>query len=93
MEGLASCESLAKLDLTGNFIDALGGLRSCAVLEANGALRSLFLTGNPCAAAPAYRPFLLAVLPQLSALDGADATPGERIAAAQARPRRGVALR
>lgn len=86
MEGLAGCESLAKLDLTGNFIDAPGGLLSCVSLAANASLRHLYLTGNPCARSAEYRPFLLAVLPQLGWLDGAEVTPGERIAAQQARP-------
>jgi protein TilB len=81
---LEGCESLCKLDLTANFIASPAGLLSCARLASNGSLRELFLTGNPCCVDPAYRPFLVASLPQLSRLDGAEISPSERIAAQQA---------
>ena len=84
MVNLEGCESLSKLDLTANFIASPAGLLSCSRLACNPALRELFLTGNPCCGDPAYRPFLVASLPQLSRLDGADISPSERIAAQQA---------
>lgn len=84
IENLQSCESLAKLDLTANFVSAPAGLLSVASLRANKALLELYLTGNPCAAHPDYRSFVVASLPQLSKLDGAEVTPSERIAAGQA---------
>jgi hypothetical protein len=82
---LEGCEALAKLDLTANFIAAPAGLLSVAALRANRHLDELFLTGNPCDAAPSYRDFVVGSLPQLRRLDGADVTPKERIAAAQVR--------
>jgi protein TilB len=92
VESLEGCESLQKLDLTANFIAAPKGLLSVESLAANAALRELFLVGNPCEHSPAFRPFIIASLPQLAKLDGADVTPSERIAAAQALPRLRAAL-
>ncbi len=86
MENLAGCESLAKLDLTANFIAAPRGLLSVASLRDNAALSELFLTGNPCDKADGYRAFVLGSLPQLRRLDGQEVTPSERISAAQVRP-------
>ena len=88
MENLEGCESLSRLDLTANFIAAPGGLLSVASLRSNELLRDLFLTGNPCESAPGYRLFIIATLPQLARLDGAEITPRERIESLQARPRR-----
>jgi len=85
VENLAGCESLAKLDLSANFLAAPAGLLSVAALAANSQLTELFLTGNPCTAHPACRPFVVASLPQLRRLDGTDVTPSERIRALQAR--------
>lgn len=85
MENLDGCESLAKLDLTANFIGAPGGLLSVAQLQRNHALSELFLSGNPCCKDDGYRDFVIATLPQLTRLDGTDVTPKERIRAAQVR--------
>ena len=85
VENLAGCEALQKLDLTANFIAAPAGLLSVASLAANEHLRELFLTGNPCDKADGYRDFVIASLPQLQRLDGAEVTPKERICAAQVR--------
>jgi len=83
VQNLQRCESLAKLDLTINFIPK-AGLLSLASLGGNHALRELFLVGNPCADWPGYRQYVLGALPQLTRLDGMDVKPSERIAAAQA---------
>lgn len=82
VENLQGCESLRKLDLTCNFIDVecLASVRS---LRNNTALDELYLTGNPCAQWEGYRPYVLAVLPQLSSLDGVAVTRSERIGAVQ----------
>ena len=85
VENLSGCESLTKLDLTANFIAAPAGLLSVAELQHNRALTELFLAGNPCAKHDGYRDFVIATLPQLTRLDGADITPKERIKAAQVR--------
>ena len=85
VENLGGCESLAKLDLTANFIGAPRGLLSVAELQHNRGLSELFLAGNPCAKHDGYRDFVIATLPQLTRLDGTDVTPKERIKAAQAR--------
>lgn len=66
-QNLQRCESLAKLDLTVNFIPK-AGLLSLASLAPNHALRELFLIGNPCADWPGYRQYVVALLPQLTRL-------------------------
>ena len=83
VENLGGCESLTKLDLTANFIDAPRGLLSIAELQHNNALTELFLSGNPCTKHDGYRDFVIATLPHLIRLDGTDITPKERIKAAQ----------
>lgn len=83
MENLGGCESLTKLDLTANFIDAPRGLLSIEELQHNNALTELFLSGNPCTKHHGYRDFVIATLPHLKRLDGTDITPKERIKAAQ----------
>lgn len=70
VEGLSRCESLARLDLTLNFI-ALPALPSVRALSENWALRELHLMGNPCAAWEGCRPYVIASLPQLAELVGA----------------------
>ena len=82
VQNLQRCESLAKLDLTINFIPK-AGLLSLASLAGNHALRELFLMGNPCTDWPHYRQFVVGLLPQLARLDGQEVRPSERIVAAQ----------
>jgi Leucine Rich Repeat. len=48
IENLEGCESLAKLDLTCNFIDVEDLEESCYNLQKVPSLRELYLTGNPC---------------------------------------------
>lgn len=67
MQNLQRCESLARLDLTVNFIPK-AGLLSLASLAGSFNLRELFLTGNPCTDWPGYRQYVVASLPQLAKL-------------------------
>lgn len=80
IENLERCESLEKLDLTLNFI---GDLESVCSLQNNLLLRSLSLTGNPCADYKGYREYVIAKLPQLQRLDSKDISRSERIKAQQ----------
>lgn len=77
VDGLDRCESLARLDLTLNFI-GVAGLATLTSLAGNELLRELTLVGNPCTSWPEYRPYVLAVLPQLTRLDGQGVTADER---------------
>ena len=67
VENLERCESLAKLDLTMNFIETTS-LLSLATLQGNMHLKELHLIGNPCTEWSAYRPYVIATLPQLKRL-------------------------
>lgn len=78
IENLEACESLAKLDLTLNFVGQLTDVES---LRGNYNLRELILTGNPCAEYAGYREYVIAVLPQLQRLDCADVTDTHRLQA------------
>lgn len=84
IENLERCESLDKLDLTLNFI---GDLESVCTLKNNILLRSLSLTGNPCADYKGYREYVVAKLPQLERLDSKDISRSERIKAQQNLPK------
>ena len=48
IEGIEGCESLAKLDMTCNFIDMEDFEQSCINLSKCPNLREIYLTGNPC---------------------------------------------
>ena len=67
VQNLQGCESLAKLDLSVNFIPK-AGLLSLASLRQNAALTELHLLGNPCTEWPHYRSYVIALLPQLRQL-------------------------
>ena len=67
IENLHRCESLAKLDLTINFIE-VSALSSLANLQPLIFLRELHLLGNPCTKWSRYREYVVAVLPQLHIL-------------------------
>lgn len=84
IQNLQFCESLNKLDMTMNFVPK-AGLLSVHTLLANPALEELYLLGNPCADWPAYRDYVIAVLPDLKRLDGHHIKPSERILALQVR--------
>lgn len=80
IENLDGLESLKKLDLTLNFI---GELTSVNSLKDNYLLEELILTGNPCCDYQGYREYVIAVLPQLKTLDGAEIKRAERILASK----------
>ena len=67
IENLHRCESLAKLDLTMNFVDR-PALSSLACLQPLIFLRELHLLGNPCTKWQSYRAYVIAMLPQLRTL-------------------------
>ena len=67
VQNLQGCESLQKLDLTVNFIPK-AGLLSLHSLQSNSQLHELHLLGNPCAEWQHYRPYVVALLPQLCRL-------------------------
>lgn len=83
IEGLGNCELLEKLDLTVNFIDLDALEASIAHLVPLLHLRDLYLMGNPAAEWPGMRAYIVALLPQLRALDGKDVVRAERITARQ----------
>ncbi|KAI3425988.1 hypothetical protein D9Q98_007956 [Chlorella vulgaris] len=85
VQNLQRCESLRRLDLTANFIDK-AGLLSLHSLQENEHLEELLLLGNPCAAWPGYRTYVLGTLPRLQRLDAEPVLPSERIAAARQLP-------
>ena len=64
VQNLQRCESLARLDLTMNFIGK-ASLQSVGSLSANIFLTELHLVGNPCTEWASYRPFVIASVPQL----------------------------
>jgi protein TilB len=86
VEGLESCESLRKLDLTVNFIDSPTLLESLRALAACESLREVYLTGNPCTTFDGYRALVIALVPQLTKLDGEEISRSERIVARQRLP-------
>ena len=98
VENLQRCESLNKLDLTINFIDKKG-LLTIESLVHNEHLRDLYLVGNPGmdwkpgkkelkdenkgAGTVEARLYVVAMLPQVTRIDGKDVRPSERIVANQ----------
>lgn len=48
IEGVEGCESLKKLDLTCNFIELKGFMKSVTNLRKVKSLREIYLLGNPC---------------------------------------------
>jgi protein TilB len=84
IEGLNSCESLRKLDLTLNFIDFDALEESLKHLIDNYNLEDLYLVGNPIQtnwADRRYRDYVILACPQIKQLDGILISPAERIAA------------
>lgn len=47
IENIEGCESLRKLDLTANFLEAENYEKSCIEFGKTSSLRELYLTGNP----------------------------------------------
>jgi protein TilB len=87
IEGLKRCESLNKIDLTLNFVDAEDLKESCENLEWNCMLTDLYMTGNPCTDWANYRPYMIAKVESLLRLDGQEITKSERLAAKTQLPR------
>lgn len=84
IEGIERCESLRKLDLTLNFVDLEDLEASMLHLRRVESIRILHLTGNPCSDwKQGYRPFVVAMVPQLEELDGTAITATERLEALQ----------
>lgn len=81
IDDITSCEYLAKLDLTLNFVRVISNFNQnmgeCAHL------RDLILTGNPCCEFPNYRDYVIASLPQITRLDNTEISQTERIQAIQ----------
>lgn len=83
IEGLGSCEKLAKLDFTVNFIDVDFFQKSIENLKKNRELKELYLTGNPCTEFKGWKEFVIHTLQQIGKLDGVEITKSERILAKQ----------
>jgi len=83
IEGLSSCEFINKLDVIVNFIDVDELESSIEHLQPLLHLKELFLMGNPCTEWPGHRAFVIALLPQLSSLDGTEINKAEKIQAQQ----------
>lgn len=69
-----------------NFVDIDALEASCVHMSGLRSLSDLYLTGNPCTDWDGYRPYVLAMVPQLGRLDGEDVTRTERIRALQRLP-------
>lgn len=67
VQNLQRCESLARLDLTMNFVTKTS-LPTVASLASNIFLTEFHLVGNPCIQWVSYRPFVIASVPQLEKL-------------------------
>ena len=83
IEGLSSCEFINKLDVIVNFIDVDELESSIEHLQPLLHLKELFIMGNPCTEWPGHRAFVIALLPQLSSLDGTEINKAEKIQAQQ----------
>jgi len=87
IEGLQNCEFLKKLDLTVNFIDVDELEDSINHLVPLDRLRDLYFMGNPAEANWAgFKAYVIAKLPQITNLDGADITRSMQIQATQRLP-------
>jgi len=83
IEGLKFCESLHKLDLTLNFIEAKNLKSSLEELAYCEQLREIYLTGNPCTDWPRYKEYIMAKLKSIARIDGEDVTKSMVIKAKQ----------
>ena len=87
IEGLDRCEFLNKLDLTINFIDLDDLSTSIDNLVDRSHLKDLYMMGNPAEQDwKGFKPYVIARLPQLDALDGTEITRSMRITAEQQLP-------
>lgn len=83
IEGLKTCESLYKLDLTLNFIDCDTFKESIEHLALCPNIKELTLTGNPCTDWVNYFDYVIAKIPQLRRLDSTDIIRSMQIKAEQ----------
>jgi protein TilB len=83
IEGIRHCESLAKLDLTLNFIDVEDLEESVDNLAECEEMSDLYLTGNPCTQWEGYKQYIIARVSQLKRLDGEEITKSQRLEARQ----------
>jgi len=60
IEGIRTCESLAKLDLTLNFIDIEDLEESMENLACVESICELYMTGNPCTDWEGYKDYVIA---------------------------------
>mmetsp|Transcript_1880 Transcript_1880/g.1793 ORF Transcript_1880/g.1793 Transcript_1880/m.1793 type:complete len:119 (+) Transcript_1880:180-536(+) len=86
IEGIAFCESLAKIDLTLNFVDIEDLEESVTNLSEVDTLTELYLTGNPCTYWERYKEYIYARVPQIRRLDGEDISKSNKILALQKLP-------
>mmetsp|Transcript_25023 Transcript_25023/g.18880 ORF Transcript_25023/g.18880 Transcript_25023/m.18880 type:complete len:120 (+) Transcript_25023:171-530(+) len=93
IEGISFCESLAKLDLTLNFVDVEDFEESVENMAEVQSLNELYLTGNPCTNWPGYKEYIYAKVPNLRRLDGEDITKSMKIIALQKLPELTAELR
>lgn len=84
IEGLQNCECINKIDLTANFVDVDNLESSINHLAGRSSLRELYMMGNPCEANwSGFVHYVVAKLPQLHSLDGAEITKSMQIMARQ----------
>ena len=83
IEGIRMCESLAKLDLTLNFIDVEDLEESVDNLMECGEIQDVYLTGNPCCSWEGYKEYVIGRVSQLKRLDGEEITKSQRLDARQ----------
>ncbi len=75
LKDFAHCSKLVELYLRKNQVSDLGQVQYLRNLSG---LRVLWLSHNPCADHPHYRPYVIKTLPQLIKLDNAEITKEER---------------
>lgn len=83
IEGIRTCESLAKLDLTLNFIDIEDLEESIDNLAECEEIQDLYLTGNPCVYWEGYKQYVIARVSQLKRIDGEEISKSLRLESRQ----------
>lgn len=83
IEGISTCESLYKLDMTLNFIELDALKESIEHLALCPSIKELTLTGNPCTDWKDYKDYVIAKIPQLCRIDSTDITKSMKIVAEQ----------
>jgi protein TilB len=83
IEGIKTCESLYKLDLTLNFVDLDTFKESIEHLAQCENIKELVLIGNPCTDWPDYADYVIAKIDTLCRMDSTDITKSMKIVAIQ----------